>query len=281
VSHSQSQTDSLTSNKQDTTVLADTSRVEKVDSLAILKKDFETFEYGNAIIHSNNLLVHRERLNSQQLIEVYLIKAISHFTLAEDQAAERSFTEILKIDSSFTPDSVKTSPKIITFFNNIKESYKQKLLERETQTVIRTDTVYIMQEIPAEILESRIKKTFFLSLIFPGLGHIYNNYLAKGWILTTLGAASLGSMIYFIIDSNKKEDLYFKEINSSLIQEKYDEYNYSFKMRNASIIAFAALWIYSQFDLIFISESNKDLTVLPEIKLHPLHGLTLNLWYNF
>jgi len=280
-SFSQSQTDSLTSNKLDTTVFADTSRVEGVDSLALLKKDFETFEYGNAIIHSNNLLVRKERLNSQQLVEVYLIKAISHFTLAEDQPAERSFTEILKIDSSFTPDSTKTSPKIISFFSKIKEDYKQKLLERETQTVVKLDTVYIVQEMPSKKFESQIRKTFFLSLIFPGLGQIYNDHLIKGWILTTLSAASLGSMIFFIIDSNKKEDLYYKEINSFLIKEKYDDYNFSFKMRNASIIAFATLWLYSQIDLVFFSESNANLMILPDMKLHPLYGVILNYKYNF
>ena len=103
------------------------------------------------------------------------------------------------------------------------------------------------------------------SILFPGMGHLYLSNNAKGWILTSLNTAALGSMLYFIFDSRNKELDYLEQTEPALINEKYDKYNTSYKIRNTLIITYAVIWIYSQIDLLFFSDdeiSNKINTIL-------------------
>jgi hypothetical protein len=92
------------------------------------------------------------------------------------------------------------------------------------------------------------------SLIVPGWGHLHLKNNTKGWILTTASTAILGSMIYFILDANKKENNYLAETNATLIQQKYGDYNSSYKIRNLLIASYAAIWLYSQIDILFFSK---------------------------
>jgi hypothetical protein len=62
-------------------------------------------------------------------------------------------------------------------------------------------------------------------------------------------------MLYFIVDANEKEKAYLSETNSVLIQSNYDKYNKSYKIRNTLIATYAAIWLYSQIDLLFFSNS--------------------------
>ena len=68
-----------------------------------------------------------------------------------------------------------------------------------------------------------------------------------------LRAAKKDVEAYKLHDANNKENDYLSEINSTQIQIKYDEYNKSYKIRNALIATYAAIWIYSQIDILFFS----------------------------
>jgi hypothetical protein len=46
-----------------------------------------------------------------------------------------------------------------------------------------------------------------------------------------------------------------------MIDELYNKYNSSYKLRNISIISFAVVWIYSQLDLSFLSSSSFQITL--------------------
>ncbi|MEK6553091.1 MAG: hypothetical protein AABZ54_06545, partial [Bacteroidota bacterium] len=48
------------------------------------------------------------------------------------------------------------------------------------------------------------------------------------------------------------------ESNKLLIQQKYDDYNKSYKIRNVLIISYAVIWLYSQIDLLFFSNGDQD-----------------------
>jgi hypothetical protein len=83
---------------------------------------------------------------------------------------------------------------------------------------------------------------------------LYQGSSLKAWTLTGLSAAAIGSIIYFSIDANKKEELYSKETDPGLIEYRYDNYNRAYQLRNISIAAFAGIWLYSQIDLLFFSD---------------------------
>ena len=230
---------------------------ETSDSLSTIKKSFDNFEYSKVITIANNLLKERKELTKNQIIDIYRMKGISSFSLLQQDSAKDSFLEILKIDSSYTMDSAKTSPKIISFFNKIKMKFKQTMSEMEKQHLsAKPDTVFIKKLVPDLKREQNLKSALLRSIALPGLGHLYLGRKTKGWILSGLGGASLASMIYFIIDSNKKETAYLNTTNAAAFNSRYNNYNTSYHLRNYSIVAFAAVWLYSQIDLLFFQDNN-------------------------
>ena len=93
------------------------------------------------------------------------------------------------------------------------------------------------------------------------MGQIYLDNKTKGWITTTVSTINLGALIYFIFDAKSKEDAYLKESNKSLMQQKYNNYNSSYKTRNILIASYVAIWLYSQIDMLFFSNGSESTTI--------------------
>ena len=198
------------------------------------------------------MLLHSGSMSDKDLTDIYMIKAASHFAVKEDGNSRKSFIEVLKINSDFEIDDVIYSPKLVSFFNEVKEEFldiimteeKIKTLEKIDKSVLPAHSLALNKEMNSAIAKS---------LIVPGWGHLHSKYNTKGWILITASTAALGSMIYFIVDANKKENNYLAETNATLIQQKYDDYNSSYQIRNLLIASYAAIWLYSQIDILFFS----------------------------
>ncbi len=229
---------------------------ESQDSIAILKNELESFQYSQVINGANALLKNKAKINEKDLVEIFRIKAIAQFSLLNEKGAKESFFEILKIDTTYNLDASRTSPKIIAFFDQVKNDYQQVLASEKQLAKTKTDTVYIPKIIHEENSTSELKQAVVRSVILPGWGHLYLSDNLKGTILTSLSLITLGSSIYFLIDSNKKEKLYLDAVDPSIIQQKYNSYNTSYKMKNISMISFAVVWLYSQVDLLFFSGRN-------------------------
>jgi TM2 domain-containing membrane protein YozV len=254
------------------------------DSLKTLKKQFESFEYQKVINSANKLLAGKDTISKANLKEIYRMKGISHFSINQDDSAKYSFRQILRLDSTYNLDSSKTSPKIVAFFNDIKNNFRKEQIEIRKLAAARTDTVYVPQYVRNIYSEENLKKSIALSVIFPGVGHLTRGYTAKGWIFTTLTAATLGSTIYFIYDTNRRHRDYMDQTQASLISSKYKSYNTAFKKRNISIIALAAVWLYTQIDLLFISnETHQKLQTvsLPQMNYDNLRGIQLSYQLSF
>ena len=257
------------------------------ESLNIIIENFKNFEYAEVIRLSQNLLKNNNELNDDQLIEIYTMKGVSHYSFGEDDYARESFLEILKMDSSFTLDQNKISPKIITLFNQVKREYlknlSEEIPEEKPLQIVRVDTVFVPQIVKDVESENKLKNSLIRSVVFPGVGHFYNGSETKGWILTSLSALSLTSIVYFIIDSNKKEKEYLQERDINLIEDKYDLYNFSNRMKNISIGSFAAVWLYSQIDLLFFTEGldiSKGVS-FPSLKYSSDKGFALSFYVKF
>ncbi len=242
-----------------------------VDSIAALKTNFESFRYRE-VISTGERLLRNDNLNKEQKIEIYRIVGISQFTLMENNAAEQSFRNILNLDSSFVMDSSNTSPKIIEFFNGVKKNFKISADLNRVQKV-RTDTVYINKQ-SSSPGPGIPKGAVIGSFLFPGLGHLYEGNRTKGWILCSLSALTVGSAIYYSVRTGSTGRTYHNAVDPSQIENDYSAYNSAYKMRNFSIAAFAAVWIYSQIDLLFVS--SPPAAMLPSIGFSPSSGLNLN-----
>ena len=74
------------------------------------------------------------------------------------------------------------------------------------------------------------------------------------------------------------------QTNTSAILSKYNSYNSAFHKRNISIIALAAVWLYTQIDLLFISNDThqKLQTVsIPQMNYDNLRGIQLSYQLSF
>ena len=97
---------------------------DKATYLDSLRQKLENFDYTGTINLADSLLKFINNPTPSQLLEIYRMKGISEFSLQEDQAAKKSFLSILGIDKNYELDSAKTSPKIISFFDDIKKDYE-------------------------------------------------------------------------------------------------------------------------------------------------------------
>jgi hypothetical protein len=218
-------------------------------SISLLKNELESFRYKNVIEHADSIILHSDILSRPTLIEIYRMKATAQFSLSDIEGTKITFLNILNIDTTHTLDPSNTSPKIITFFNQVRHDYLAELSMQKRTLKVKPDTV-VIHDVTASLL---LKQAAIRSILFPGLGHFYLDQNIKGIALSSLSAVALSSTIYFIIESNNKQKDYLNARDPLLIQTKYNEYNTSYKLRNISIFALAAVWIYTQIDLLFLS----------------------------
>ncbi len=234
---------------------------QTTNDLDELQKHYEAFEYSTVIAKSKNLLLDKNRFSEQDLTQIFTLKAASHYAMGDKANTRKSFIELLKLEKNFELNSVKYSPKLIELFNNVKEEFADILQTKNKNPQLKNrETVNL--ESQKKVINSNLNTAIAKSIVLPGWGHLHIKNNTKGWILTSASTITLGSLIYFIFDTNSKEKNYLSEINFALIQDKYNKYNSSYKIRNTLIATYAAIWIYSQIDMLFFSNElgSKNIT---------------------
>lgn len=236
----------------------------QTDSLTIdsIELKYKTFKYTEVLSLSEKLLALQQNLPKNELIKLLEMRAIAFFSLGKTDSSFNTFFEILNIAPDYKLNPMKTSPKIISFF---EEVHNQFLLKQEdsirSQQTLDSLTAVIQTETYNQFRRSMIR-----SIFVPGWGHLSAGYTTKGWILTTLGVGTLGGAIYYSIETNSKEKDYLNETNRELIESKYQKYNSTYKSRNILIAAYAAIWLYSQIDLIYLSKKSRRIKITSNIR---------------
>jgi hypothetical protein len=231
----------------------------ELDSIRI---KFESFDYKSVISLSDKLLISPDGISSADRIEVLRMRAIAQYSLWDENSARESFMEILKINNQYELDSLKNSPKIVSLFKAVRKSFNlESTAQKKEETKVNVDSLINLERKKIETDTKNFKTAFAKSLLLPGWGHLYNGNEFKGWLLISAAVITLGSSIYFYVDTYKKERDYLSATVQPMIDELYNKYNSSYKLRNISIISFAVVWIYSQLDLSFLSSSNFQITL--------------------
>ena len=256
------------------------------EDLKNLVEKFGDFNYSEVVKEVSQLIKNKDRFTNRELIEIYRMQGIAYFSLSDEQHARSSFVEILEVDSSFEMNPANTSPKIISFFDKVKNLYLLSLDQnKEEPTIVKHDTVYV--DVPVTlrdtVKEENLRQALLRSVFIPGTGHLYLQSNFKAWALTTLSVASIAAGIYYIINTNKKEKDYLQETDINNVAGKYNDYNSSYRMRNLAFITYATLWLYSQFDLLFFSNTGNStiISYLPDFKFKPGNSFSLNYRINF
>ncbi len=217
-----------------------------------VKQLYEKFDNENVIKVSDQLLRQGE-LSDSLTIDVHLMRANVFYQNGDELSIKKSFENILIIKKNYTPDPSNISPKLIAIFNEVKTEYLRDHPDEKQQQ----DSTQIRQEIKS-LNPYVMKSAMAQNILLPGLGQFYIGNNTKGLLTTSVSTLSLGAMIYSVLNTNIKEDAYLKETDKLLIQQKYDDYNKSYKFRNVLIITYAVVWLYSQIDLLFFSNGEKN-----------------------
>lgn len=218
-----------------------------------LINQFKAFNYESVIQTADTLLANIDDLTVADLCEIYRIKGTAHFSLMDMQRALSSFIELLKLNPAYQMNSTYNSPKIIVFFEEIRNNFQpQSAVNQVDSPSIKLDTLVVYQnqpETPADY-----NKAVGFSLIAPGLGHVISGNKTKGWILLSISGLTMGTGIYYAIETNKLEDKYLQAYDKDEIKTKYNNYNEAYKIRNAAFLTFGFVWLYTQIDFLFLSD---------------------------
>jgi tetratricopeptide (TPR) repeat protein len=220
-------------------------------TLDIIRSEYENFRYDHVIDLCQQALENRNALPKDDVIEIYLMQGLACYSLQELDKAANSFQDMLQIDPDYELNPILTSPKIIQFFEQVKSSLPPAASPVEVKSV-RIDTVKIYLD-----PHPRFRGAVLRSLVLPGWGHYYQDGSLKGKIISCASIIASAASIYYSFDCSHKEKEYLSAADLATIEAKYQRYNSSFRMRNICLFSFAALWLYSQMDLLIFNQDNK------------------------
>ena len=218
-----------------------------------LEENYKTFRYNDVISLSEKIIYDSASYNSNVLIEVFTMRAVAYYSISEIDPARKSFIEILRIDRNHQLDPVKISPKILSLFNDLRNDFERIESNNTNNELKEPEENQIIISKPV-LDNSLMKNSLIRSIALPGWGHLYLEGNIKGWLLTTASTAALSGMIYYIFNVKEKENSYLSQTEPDIIQQKYNEYNSAYKIRNLLVAGYAVLWLYSQIDLLFSLE---------------------------
>ncbi len=250
----------------------------QTSELSSLRQKFRSFDYDGVIELANEFLTRSDQYNESQLISIYEMKAMAHYSLSELDAAQYAFESILKLDFNYSPDPVKTSPKIIDFFDSIKKDVRRET-ESDDQSVEKptaSDTLTVVQD-----RLGIYQKSIPASLVLPGSGHFVMGDKKRGVLLTGASLLSLSTALYFTGQTRDKERDYMNAIDEADISSSYKSYNSAYKTRNVLWAAYAAVWIYAQTDLIFFQEKRQNVQVFARPSFSPEYPSFISLTLSF
>lgn len=220
----------------------DVSAQPVTDPVDQLQELMRQFDYPGVIERSRQLLQNGDEFSQAELVEIHRLRGIAHYHLNALPEALNSFHQLLSVDPGYLMDPDINPPKVIEFFESVRTNRKALIAEHEAHEKSATHEIAKQQS-----------GTFARSLILPGSGQLKWGYRLKGWTLAGSAAVTLAGAVYFSIDAAAREDDYLNASDPAEIESRYQAYNRSYKWRNAMYGLFAGIWLYTQFDLLFIS----------------------------
>lgn len=228
----------------------------------VLQTYLQNFEYEKIVRAATPLLEQPEALSVSDRIELYRLKGMAHYSLIEMDQAMTSFIALLQLDPDYEMDPVKTSPKILNFFNQIKDHLSATQDDSTTSPPpTRIDTVRVTVTPPPD------RPANAWSLLLPGAGQWRRGQKTRGALLTTGAILSLGATVYYTLETRSARIDYLNETDPDQIKCRYDRYNSAFQKRTASALIYTVVWAVAQVDLLVFE--HESLSATTSLQAHP------------
>ena len=205
-----------------------------------LQRLYEDFKFQEVISSGRHLLQNSDVISESDIRLIHEYMAISFFTIGETDSAHKHFYTLLVMDPNHTLDPIRTSPKILDFFTEIKVEFNRMYSQDRLQHVDR----YIF-------MEDLRPAAAWRSALLPGWGQIYKHQPVKGYIF---GGAFLTGLIFTsgaLIKENDYQDKYLNSDDPAEISDLYDRYNSWSKIRRGAMYTTAVIWLLNFSDAIW------------------------------
>lgn len=209
------------------------------DEINSLEKDFKSFEYKKVLQKGRFLLSDTYATHSDSLM-IFQYMLSSAYALNDSVQAKNIIFDILKSQPDFALNPKNTSPKIVEFFNFIKNEQIEKPKQVIADSTILLDNKQV-NPIPGGVLLSGV--------LFPGSAHIFQGYKKNGFIFSAVTGALLGSTIYYFFSTESNREKYMSAKGQDNYNKLYSNYNSSYKMRNLFSAAYGLWSLYCLYDL--------------------------------
>ena len=215
-------------------------------TLEMMRLKLRQSDYGRVIELADTLLQHQEQLEKAELIELYEIRGVAQYSLQQLDGALASFAALLTVAPQHTLDPEKRSPKIIRFFDEVRQSLARQR-EAAAPAVTRIDTLRLIVPV-----HDKLAGAMRRSLLLPGWGHLYLGRRGSGAALTAVNALLLGSTVWSISNCRNRQHAYLAAAAAPEIADCYQMYNRAYQTRNTLIASYALFWLVSQADLLML-----------------------------
>jgi len=222
-------------------------------NISHIRKAFEQLDYQTAKTEAEKALQFWEQYSIIDLIEIHKILGIIAYSEGSFLESKTQFEKALSLNSAMQLDSVFVSPKIISFFDEVKANFKTD------QTSIPPDQCrYVLLPDPRP-------EAFLKSLVFPGWGQFYKGEKKKGTtFLVSTGICLVSwTTLYFL--QQHAHDKYQNASEPADIERKYDNYNKLYKSRQIAQYITGGVWLISLADVLLSKPSMAgNLAIIPQ-----------------
>jgi hypothetical protein len=212
-----------------------TSRAQSSAALDSAKTAVELLNYSKARSFLTRFVDQPAGATSRELARAHLLLGIVDYSENQTEAARANFTSAMQLDPSTKPDPLAVSPKIVEFFESVRENVAVRPQEVQTRYVTLADPR------PAAALRS---------MVVPGWGQLYKGHKGKAIVAGSAWVATLGGTAIAHRSRNRARRLYLDETDPALVSDRYAVFNDRQKLRNTLAVSAAAVWLLSYIDAI-------------------------------
>ncbi|MFQ5568663.1 MAG: hypothetical protein ACE5G0_03250 [Rhodothermales bacterium] len=224
---------------------------------------YQQLDYTAAADSAQAALEAFERYTPQELADVHTILGLLAFSQNPSETRYQ-FTQALNLNPRLALDSLMVSPKILTFFEQVKSELAQaRPDENTTPSAVR----YV-------IVEDRRVEAALRSMVLPGWGQLHKGERTKGRILLGVWGAAAGGLVTTHLLRRQAENRYRAADTPADALARYGPFDRWHKARNAFLLGAAGVWIYSYVDALIAgtpSERRHRLLITPTVSERRVH----------
>lgn len=193
-------------------------------------------QYQMVLENIDMILRTMKNIPDSLLMRLYTYQAYSYVALDRKEQALSSFRYLLILNPKLQLDPRFVSPKII------------EVLEESRR--MRGDSLRLTPPfVPIEqITPTTFKNRAMRSLIYPGMGQLYQQKKTKGYLFLGLETASIIGLVTSHFSVNSAHHKYLDARDQNDIDQRYQDYKFWYQVRFGFAISAVSVWFLNYID---------------------------------